>query len=162
VLTTLGWVRLGISKGDCLSIKTSNARRVLLDACAAHSRFINEPTDVEFRHLIVLCATLLRAVGHVLKTENSTDEINSKKLDAYYKENIQPQKLFSDFIKTTRDSILKEYSAHIGWASVTDLSKKHHMEYLLKNGIFEGEDFRNLMKESLDFWELHIATIEKL
>lgn len=143
-------------------MKTDKARRVLDDARTALEKFNQAPIDVEFRHLVVLCCTLIRAVGHVVETENEDNKINHDKLNSYYKDKIKDSEIFKNFIKSTRDTVLKEYTAYIGWASITTLNKDHRMEYLVKEGEYKDKDFRDLMRESIEFWDNHLSKIENL
>lgn len=145
-----------------MTISTFKARRVLSDAKAALDKFNELPIDVDFRHLIVLCCTLIRAVGHVVESENKSNNINHKKLDLYYRCNIKNIEIFKCFIKIARDTVLKEYTAYIGWTSITTLDKNHRMEYLIKEGTYKDNDFRDLMKKSIEFWDHHLSLIEKL
>ena len=143
-------------------MKTTKARRVLNDAALALKKFDESPSDVEFRHLVVLCSSLIRIVGHVLKQENEgVSEDNLLQIE-YHKNNIANQLLFTDFIKQIRDSLVKEYSAEISWASITGLDGSHRMEYLVNSGVYGGRDFRDLIAESIDFWNYHLTQIEKL
>jgi hypothetical protein len=36
------------------------------------------------------------------------------------------------------------------------------MEYLIKNGEFAGNDIRDLIKESIEFWEKYVEELEKI
>ncbi|WP_408594932.1 hypothetical protein [Limnohabitans sp.] len=145
-----------------MKVKTVKARRVLSDATEALEKFNDKPIDVDFRHLVVLCTVLIRAVGHVLESENENDSVAAKKSNDYYKKYIAHDNLFKGFIKSTRDSAIKEYTTYVGWASVTTIDKDHRMEYLFKGGENEGKDFRDLMKKSVDFWNIHLTRIEEL
>jgi len=145
-----------------MTIKTQRARRVLMDAIAALDKFNQLPVDVDFRHLVVLCCTLIRSVGHVVEAENAKELSDQQKVSSYYNSNIKDVLLFKNFIKGTRDNVLKEYAAYIGWSSITDLNNNHHMEYLVKEGEYKDEDFRNLMSKAIEFWEHHLAKIDKL
>jgi hypothetical protein len=142
-------------------MKTIKARRVLNDAVLALKKFEDHPSDVDFRHLVVLCSTLIRTVGHVLKDENSDKNCDDTLQVEYFRTHISNQPLFTDFIKNMRDSLVKEYSADIGWASITGLDGRHRMEYILKSGTYEGRDFRDLMNEAISFWDYHLFQMEK-
>jgi hypothetical protein len=144
-----------------MKVKTERARRVLNDTKAALNKFNNNPIDIEFRHLVVLCSVLIRAVGHALKTENETSNESASNSTSYFKKNIEQEILFKSFIHPIRNSVIKEYSASLGWASITTLDNNHRMEYLFKDGINEGKDFRDLMNESIVFWEYHLNKLEE-
>ncbi len=135
---------------------------MLNDTVLALKKFEDHPSDVDFRHLVVLCSTLIRTVGHVVKIENSDDNGNNILQDDYFRSHIASQSLFTDFIKHIRDSLVKEYTADIGWASITGLDGRHRMEYLLKSGAYNGRDFRDLMNEAISFWDYHLNQIEKI
>ncbi|PUE23719.1 hypothetical protein [Limnohabitans sp. Jir72] len=145
-----------------MTVKTQRARRVLNDARFALEKFKENPIDVDFRHLVVLCCVLIRTVGDALKKENEEDKINLKKQNDYYKKVISSDNLYTNFIKSSRDSIIHEYIARIEWESNTDLEKNHSMEYLMKEGIFKGNDFRELVGQSIEFWEKHLTLIENI
>jgi len=112
-----------------MNVKTAKARRVLSDAKSALEKFNENPIDIDFRHLVVLCAVLIRAVGHVLDSENKDDAVARKKSVDYYKQHIEHSELFKSFIKSTRNSAIKEYTTYVNWASITAIDKSHRMEY---------------------------------
>lgn len=145
-----------------MNVKTAKARRVLSDAKSALEKFNENPIDIDFRHLVVLCAVLIRAVGHVLDSENKDDAVARKKSVDYYKQHIERSELFKSFIKSTRNSAIKEYTTYVNWASITAIDKSHRMEYLFKGGENEGRDFRELMRESIEFWENHLTALEQM
>jgi hypothetical protein len=145
-----------------MKVQTNRARRVLSDAKEALLKFNTEPTDVDFRHLVVLCTVLIRAVGHVLESENQYNKSAKELCATYYKNNIAVDELFITFIKSTRDSAIKEYTTYVTWESITTLDKKHRMQYLFKNGQNDGEDFIRLMQSSVEFWERHLGVIEMM
>jgi hypothetical protein len=143
-----------------MTMQTYKARRVLNDAKAALDKFDQEPIDVDFRHLVVLCCTLIRTVGDVLRKENEGNEISNAAQRSYYFDNIKDSDLFKNFIKDARDMVIHEYSAKIGWKSTIDLNKVHKIEYPLLEGMYKGYDFRTMIKESIDFWDHHISKME--
>ena len=143
-------------------IKTTRARFVLGDVRAALRYFASNPIDIEFRHLVVLCCTLIRTVGDAVKKENKDNRRCQAKARQYFELHIKNDPLFIDFIKSMRDNIQHEYTASVSWASITDINDAHRMEYRIKSGRYEDEDFRDLMTKAIDFWEGHLDQMEKI
>jgi len=143
-----------------MTISTVKALRVLNDAKAALAKFDDSPIDVDFRHLVVLCLALLRAIGHLVDYENQGN--NRSKATKYFKQHIEPAEIFRCFIKEYRDSLLKAYSAKINWQSITTFDKQHRMAYEFADGIYEGRDIRDLIRESIEFWQHHLEEMSKL
>ena len=143
-----------------MTISIAKAKRALSDADSAYSKFQDNPIDVDFRHLIVLCLTLLRVVGHVVDKENSGE--SKKKVNAYYKAHIKNVDLFRFFIEEYRNNLLKTYTSKISWQSMTTLDNEHRMDYLLEAGHYAGRDIRDLIKESIAFWDDHLDKIAQL
>lgn len=145
---------------NSMSISTVKASRVLKDAKAALEKFDANPIDVDFRHLVVLCLALLRAVGHVLDRENQGN--NKAKATDYFKQHVEPAEIFRDFINEYRNSLLKTYSAKINWQSNTTLDNQHSMAYEMEDGVYSGRDIRELIREAIEFWQVHLDAMAKL
>ena len=141
-------------------VTVTNAKRVLNDAQEAFELFQNNPIDVDFRHTVVLNITLLRTIGSVIKSENKG--LSRIKSDKYFKDHIENEEIFKNFIKYFRDLLVKEYLSKLGWSSITDLEGNNRMEYLIQEGLYAGKDIRNLIQESLQFWTYHLNELEKL
>lgn len=143
-----------------MTLSTLRANRVLKDAVHAYQRFDDNPVDVEFRHAAILCLTLLRAVGNVVASENSgTAQAQAR---CYYKERIQDEPIFKHFIKRYRDSIVKQYSAEIGWELSCRGDKRTVYSYPVQSGYYKRQDLRELVRESIKFWEDHLTAMSKL
>ena len=140
-----------------MQISTEKSHRVLNDAKEARFLFNDNPIGVEFRHAVVLNITLVRAIGHVVAKENNGSA--GIKVQNYFIENIKNEVIFKEFIETYRNEILKKYSSKINWASITDMDKNHRMEYIIDDGHFKGVDFRDLIDDSIEFWEHHLNQI---
>jgi len=137
------------------------SKLVISDLELAIKQFEKEPIDDEFRLTLVLCVSLLRSVGNVLVNECLVDAnltLLNKRLFAKRKEDV----LFKEFIKGFRDTLLKEYKAPVGWASIeVYINKEKRVEYLLKTGTFEGEDIRTLLQQGTDWWKKYILELEQ-
>ena len=141
-------------------VTVTKSRRVLNDAYEAYRYFKKKPVDLEFRHVVVLNLTLLRAVGHVLNSENKgNDKIKS---DDYYHSVIKNDPLFKDFIEKFRNNLIKQYSGKISWSSITTLNGKNRMEYIIHEGKYKGSDIRKLIQKSLSFWKRHLDILAKM
>ena len=142
-----------------LLVKTKTA----IDDCKiALKYFDKEPAESEFRLTLILCLTLVRAIGNIIESEVKSNETMHKKNKEMFNE-IKNNSLFLNFICNFRNLVLKEYCSSVSWASITACdTKEHRMEYLIKNGEFAGNDIRDLIKESIEFWEKYVEELEKI
>ena len=48
------------------------------------------------------------------------------------------------------------------WASTTGLDQHHRMEYLIGQGVYAGQDLRDLIDQAIEFWQHHLDQIDLL
>ncbi len=48
------------------------------------------------------------------------------------------------------------------WASITELDQHHRMEYLIGQGVYAGQDLRDLIYQATEFWQYHLDQIDRL
>ena len=103
--------------------------------------------------------TLVRAVGHVL------DRVESEKSEAHRKaiarswNRIKSKKLFTEFIKPDRDSVLKTYSALTKLEARVEPSETK-VSLVVGSGEYEGEDAIGLIERASELWEVETSRIE--
>jgi hypothetical protein len=120
------------------------ARRPLQDCRFALQKFECEPVLEEFRMTLVLCLTLLRAVGHVLVSEAKEKPALKIAVDATWPSK-KRDPIFSAFIEVFRNKVVKEYRASVKWASITPYDGPHRMEYKISDGAYEDQDVRDVL-----------------
>jgi hypothetical protein len=133
------------------------SRRVLDDCKIALDKFNEEPSDIEFRLTLVTCISLLRLVGHVIKSEASELGLSDQNHQLWEQE--KSSDIFSQFINHFRNNILKEYKSPVGWSSITS-ENGHRMEYKVLDGFFKDRDIRDLIQDGINWWELYLAKLE--
>ena len=133
------------------------SRRALDDCKAALNKFTENPSDIEFRLTLVTCISLLRLIGHVIESESSELGLSDLNIELWKQE--KGSIIFTQFINSYRNNILKEYRSPVGWSSITS-ENGHRMEYRVLDGFFEGRDVRDLIQEVIDWWELYLTKLE--
>lgn len=157
-----------------------SARNVLLD-CKVALEILEDSKDV--RHWRVHWAgaiSLLRAVGHVLQKVDRRQPEFRNAIDqrfALWKQEPHKHQVFWDFIKTERDSLLKEYVSSVSNAQnvalgvVSELDETGSVEVFgldeniykpILSGYGETEDARDVYQEAIEWWELELSEIEKM
>ena len=142
------------------------AEEVLRDCREALDDFVDGLQGRRWRRHWILCLTLVRCVGHVLKeVDRKSDGTLRSIVDIEYQELEQRKpepRIFWEFIKKERDSILKQYRTSAGQGVTIDLEEnKTTYDYVINEGVFKGYEERELLKQAINFWEQHIANIKK-
>ena len=78
------------------------SRRVLDDCKIALDKFNEEPSDIEFRLTLVTCISLLRLVGHVIKSEAAELGLSDQNHQLWEQE--KSSDIFSQFISESTHS----------------------------------------------------------
>ncbi len=151
--------------------------RIVLDDCRIVLDSLDSATDERsFRIHWVALVTLLRAVGHVLEKVDATNDarlrraVNAKWTE--WKTNRDENRIFWDFVEAERNSVLKTYEAnyHPGDVDIVVTSGSNSELFVLDEAIFQpmldglyaGEDARDVAQEALAWWERQLAEIEAL
>ena len=142
-----------------MTIKMIKSRRVLADCELALEKFSLNPIASEFRLILVNCFALLRAIGHVAKSE--AEEYGILYENKIIWNQIKNDDLFIHFIDEFRNNVLKEYKSAVSWASVTS-EENHRMEYLINEGFYKNHDVRELIQESVKWWRNYLDQIESV
>lgn len=152
---------------------TTTARKVLNDCKHAYELLELEEDPRKFRLFWVSCASLLRAVGHVLDKvdakNNSHLKIAAMEWWKNLNENKDQNKIFFEFINLERNNILKEYEIGMFSGEVNVISENSDETFTLSKtifcpmsyGEFEGEDCRDIALQAIEWWEIQIDCIEK-
>ena len=136
------------------------SRRAIEYCKVALSWFQREPIAEDFRLILVLCLTMLRAVGHIIKSECESDEQLNLIQKQMWK-NKQCDLLYLNFIRKFRDNVIKEFRAPVSWASITIYeTKEHRMEYVISDYEYKGRDVREMIQESIDWWMCYVEKVE--
>jgi hypothetical protein len=136
-------------------------RRAIEDCRLALNWFDRKPTGEDFRLTLFLCLTLLRAIGHIIQAEVKDDsnlnELSKKQFQLFKEED-----LYKEFIVSFRNKVVKEYRSSVAWASITEQeSKAHRMEYLITEGLYKDSDVRDMIEESIKWWESYVDKLEQ-
>lgn len=152
---------------------TVTARKVLRDLRHAHELLEGEDDTTRFRVLWVAAISLSRAVGHVLKKVDYGRSVKlSSEIDKAYsrwKSEPESNQIFYEFIDNERNSVLKEYE--FGYLSgstnivVAVDGQEPELESLdllchLSEGIYAGEDCRDILLDAIEWWEIQLKEIE--
>ena len=122
----------------------------------------------EWRVYWVATVTLLRAVGHVLDKVDGKGDVRTRTAISKWWDNINSDRskhpIFWDFIDNERINIVKEYSFGVdhyegnllvGGEAVFD------GDFLtVQDGIFAGEDGRDLAYQALEWWKEQFRLID--
>ena len=112
-----------------------------------------------WRRRYLTAMVLVRTVGHVL------DKVESPKSEAHRKavaqswNRIKSKKLFSEFVKPERDSVVKEYSALTELKARVEPSETK-LSLIVGSGEYEGEDAIGLIEEAGGLWQMETERIE--
>ena len=141
-------------------MKISSARRALDDCRYSLEWFRKEPVAEDFRLTLILCATMLRIVGHLIKKEcDFNDDLKTINYSLWEVRKKDP--LFSHFIDLFRNNLLKEYKSPVMFSSITQYgTNAHRMEYLITDGMYKDTDVRDLIAQSIEWWNAYIEELE--
>jgi hypothetical protein len=141
---------------------TERARRVLQDCKFALEKFESGPVIDEFRLTLVLCLTLLRSVGHVLKNEAQETTHLQVALDSTWPEK-KRSPIFIEFIEEYRNKVVKEYRSPVRWVSHSSVEdNRSWMEYPITAGQYTGRDVREVIQEAIAWWEGYLVELETM
>jgi hypothetical protein len=155
-----------------LDVMMNRAYEVLYDA--EYVLGLMEECDDKrlFRIYYIAGITLLRTVGQVLVSKNSTQSVRSATLKVFAEqnENKDSNKIYFNFIKKERDIVIHEYEINLecdDWEvvfpdgddfSIFNLGELYRPLIDLS---FEGQDVRDLFGEAIKWWKTQLAAIEK-
>jgi len=146
------------------------ARIVLADCRNALDLLQDETRPEVFRLYWVAGVALARAVGHVLQKIDGENEPRIERAvgSAYaaWKADKQANAIFWNFIEQERNQILKEYE--VGFlAGPIDVvaggalhSLDEHLYCPIADGVFAGEDCRDILDQAIKWWESQLDRIE--
>jgi hypothetical protein len=145
--------------------------RIVLDDCRHALDLMEHETRPEsFRVLWVAGIALARAVGHVLQKVDADQEaaLGRAVAVAYdsWKTDRSSNLIFWEFIELERNQILKQYD--IGFfAGPVDVvvGREYHtlddnLFCPITEGVFAGEDCRDVLREAIEWWERKLDSIE--
>jgi hypothetical protein len=146
------------------------ARNVLAD-CRTAVNLPQEETRPEVSRLYwVAGVALARAVGHVLqKVDGEHDATIQRAVASAYaawKADKQANAIFWDFIEQERNQILKEYEVGFlaGPIDIVAGAELHtldeHLFCPIADGVFAGEDCRDILEQAIMWWESQLNRIE--
>ncbi len=146
------------------------ARNVLADRRTALDLLQEETRPEVFRLYWVAGVALARAVGHVLQKVDSEHDATIERAvaSAYaaWKADKQANSIFWDFIEQERNQILKEYEVGFlaGPIDVVAGAELHtlgeHLFCPIADGVFAGEDCRDILEQAITWWESQLNSIE--
>jgi len=133
----------------------------------------DEPDEFRFRMVLVAAIALVRTVGHVLRNIDSRNDEKLKRVvdDKFeaWRQNREKSKVFWEFINEERNSILKEYEFRFDFAPIVTTAESDHAWRVGSNlycpvaeGVYAGEDVRDVLKEAVAWWRRELQEIEGL
>lgn len=154
---------------DSQAISCRKARLALEDCRHALARLWEEPVGQDWRILWVATMTLLKTIDYVLikDTENGPSELQVSKDDVRKergeKDNYpQEHKIFWEFIDSERTNIVHSYEFNAGQGVIVFVGsdKPNQLNYIMRSGPYSDRDHRDLVKESIAWWDNQIDEIE--
>jgi len=146
------------------------ARIVLADCRNALDLLQDETRPEVFRLYWVAGVALARAVGHVLQKIDGENEPRIERAvgSAYaaWKADKQANAIFRNFIEQERNQILKDYEVGFlaGPIDVVAGGALHSLDEQLycpiADGVFAGEDCRDILDQAIKWWESQLDRIE--
>ena len=139
------------------------SRSVLVDCQYVYKQFDSYPTGVDWKLKWILSVTLLQTIGEVLlKIDKQKGDIKLAKSIATIWSKRKDEKIYQLFIRQYRNKILHQYDLHAGQGFHGKLGDPNHIPYTypIKKGAFAGRDQRELIKESIDWWDSVLSEIE--
>ena len=122
------------------------------------------------REIWVAGVALARAVGHVLQKVDCEHDGTTKyavaSAYAAWKADKQANAIFWDFIEQERNQVLKEYELGflaepidvVAGAELHTLDE--HLFCPIADGVFAGEDCRDILEQAITWWERQLSRIE--
>ncbi len=156
------------------------AQKVLGDCRVALDMLDEEEEEDRWRIIWAGAITLLRSVGHILLRESETNPGLKVRVGAVFREhheNKQAHRIYWNFIKAERDSLIKENVTQVHESSRVVLVAEELHGHLLKtsefllegnlfrplqDGVWAGEDARDVYKEAIEWWEAQITKIYQM
>lgn len=147
--------------------------RKVLDDCKHALSLLEDVTEPDtFRVLWVSGIALARTVGHVLKKIDSVNdpEVNKAVAQVYdsWKKDRSGNIIFWEFIEQERNRVLKQYEMNFieGAVDIVANDKVYTLDECLycpiADGVFGGEDCRDMIEESIKWWDRQLNHIEQL
>ena len=133
----------------------------------------------DFRVFWIACVTILRSIGHVLGKVDHRDEYLAASIDIWWKalKADKTEVVFHEFIEKERNFSIKEYKfnygEYSGWNLIfeDDDGKAIFLPeagipegvYIpMTDGLYEGEDCRDVLKMAIEWWKQQIQKIEEM
>jgi hypothetical protein len=128
---------------------------------------------LQSQYIAIVC--MLRAVGHVLYKTDCDEPSQRAKLDIEWR-NWKREPIFSTFIEPNRNDLLKEYKGKLVFEG-DDVSSGFYADptntnqYNVTRAVnYNADTIRNsngitvlpLFREAIEFWNRHLAEVEKM
>ncbi len=162
---------------------TTASRQVLEDCVVAVESLADNIQGDEWRRGWILAIVLLRAVGHVLdKVDGKQSPSYRSAIDSWWlklnKSKPEPH-IFWQFIEDERNNVIKQYR-NPACTGVTVRPPTLYIDmktgekwtdpdpplpvlynYSISSGPFEGKDYRDILREAIDWWGHQLDTIDR-
>lgn len=164
---------------------TSKAREVLDDCRLALTLLEDDTENGRWRVHWAAAVALVRAVGHVLKNVDATNDAAVARAATAahkrWKSDASEHEIFREFIEKERNNLLKEYVSAVHPLSEVALAFEltaqpieggdsvltRHVAELDENiyrpmidGPWEGDDARDVLNAAIEWWERELTSID--
>ncbi|MBN9493787.1 hypothetical protein J0H33_10645 [bacterium] len=151
---------------------TLRARFVLDDCRRALEMLEDEEDEHRWRVLWVAAVVLLRTVGDVLHKVDSRGNprlaVQAATAFDRWKQRAYGDDIFQDFIKKERDKVVHLYELNVYDSDTIAVAADSGSADLLGgnlyrpivDGVWEGEDARDVLQAAIDWWDRELAVIE--
>jgi hypothetical protein len=129
---------------------TTNARLVLADCQEAHAELVDRLQGSEWRRRWATVVVLMRTTLHVLdKVDGENDGVIRRVVDDAWER--EKPVIFTDFIDSGRNLLLKEYVDVAGQNCMVHLGVGSTITYSMQSGPYEGQDPRAVAQLAIDW-----------
>lgn len=157
---------------DCHLSEGMVCKSVLQDVEQCLEWLEEESDEFKFRMGLIAAVALIRSVGHVLqKVDGNRDPILMRIITRRFddlKNDRANARVFWEFIEAERNLILKEYDLRFDFAPIVTTADADHAWRIGSNiycpmadGVYAGEDVRDVLREAVAWWKEELAGIEK-
>ena len=148
-------------------MSTERSRQVLHDCETLLAAIKSDISSNLWRPRWAGLVALLRAVGHVLVSENpKTDPIGYGVVSGA-KTALLKAPIFAEFIKKERDNVLKTYTAAVGVRTIMTpgtagggSGEPTTYEAFVGSGPYKAQDPLQLCEQAIDFWKHYLDAID--